>query len=116
DFNFGAAVFGDEHLVTDFHVADDFVSVVILAAGAESEHFGFLRFFLGGVGQDDAARGDGFGFETFDEDTLSEWFDVGHMWCCTWFVCWRTHAAGAEWKVFSIRVSGKRDRGRKAIR
>lgn len=84
DFDFGAAVFGDEDFVADLYVEDDVVAVVILAAGAECEHFSFLGFFLGGVRQDDAAGADGFRFEAFDEDALSEWFDVGHVF---WYGC-----------------------------
>ena len=85
EFDFGAAVFGDEDLIADLDGELDGVAIVVLAASAEAENFSFLGFFLGGVWKDDAAGADGVGFETFDEDALSEWFNVSHIIVC---FCW----------------------------
>src|SRR5438477_5601411 len=55
DFDFGAAVFRNENLVSFLHREIDFLSIVIDFAGAESDHFAFLRFFFRSVGNDDPA-------------------------------------------------------------
>ena len=81
DLDFGATVFGDEHFVTDLNGEFDLVAFVVFTASAEADDFGFLGFFLGGVREDDAAGADCLGFETFDEDALSEWFDISHVVC-----------------------------------
>ena len=55
-----------------FTVNVDFLAVVVDFAGAEGDDFAFLRLFLGGVGNDDAAL---FGFFLFDrlhEHAVSE--------------------------------------------
>ena len=54
-FDFGAAVFGDEHVVALLDCELNFLAVVVDFAGAESDDVAFLRFFLGGIGNDDAA-------------------------------------------------------------
>src|SRR5438094_10051659 len=55
DFDFGAAVFRDQHLVALFHREIDFLPFLVDFPGAKSNHFPLLRFFLGGIGDDDPA-------------------------------------------------------------
>src|SRR2546421_4723386 len=59
----GAAVFGDQHFVALLHRELDLLTVFVHFAGAESDDLPFLRLFLGGIGDDDAAL---FGFFLFD--------------------------------------------------
>jgi len=53
--DFGAAVLADEHAVTDLDLERDFLPVVIGLAGAQRTDDAFSGFFLGGIGDDDAA-------------------------------------------------------------
>ena len=55
DFDFGAAVFRDQHFVAGFDGEIDFLAVVVDFAGAESDDFAFLRFFFRGIRDNDAA-------------------------------------------------------------
>src|ERR1044071_5738858 len=51
----GAAVFGDEDLVTLLHGELDLLAVVVHLAGAESDDAALLRLLLGGIWDNDAA-------------------------------------------------------------
>src|ERR1017187_827994 len=76
NFDFGAAVFTHEHAVALFDFKRNFLSVVVGLAGAEGDDDAFLRLFLGGIGNDDAAL---FGFLLFDrfhEDAVADRLDV----------------------------------------
>ena len=53
-FDFGATVFGDEHLVVNSHVEGDDVAVLVAAARADGTHDGFLGLLLRGIGQEQA--------------------------------------------------------------
>jgi hypothetical protein len=55
NFDFRAAVFADEHAVALLDFKRNFLSVVVGFAGAEGDDDAFLRLFLGGIGNDDAA-------------------------------------------------------------
>ena len=59
DLDFGAAVLGDEHLVTLLDGESDELAIVITLAGAEGDDFTFLRFLFVGVWDDNPAL---FGF------------------------------------------------------
>ena len=63
NLDFRAAVFADEHAVALLDFKRDFLAVVVGFAGAERDDDAFLRFFLGGIGDDDAAL---FGFLLFE--------------------------------------------------
>src|SRR5438093_4435845 len=79
DFDFGAAVFRDQHLVALFHREIDFLSVFIDFSGAKRDHFPLLWFFLGGIGDDDPAFFCFLLFERLHQHPISEWFYVN---CC----------------------------------
>ena len=55
DLDFGAAVLADQHAVALLDFKGNFLAVVVGLAGAERDDVAFLRFFLGGVGNDDPA-------------------------------------------------------------
>ena len=82
EFDLGATVFRDEDFVSDFDGEFDEHALVVLTASAEAEDLSFLWLFLCSVWKDDAACADRIGFETFDEDALSEWFDIGQIIVC----------------------------------
>src|SRR4029077_14147829 len=55
DFDFGAAVFGDQHFISLFHGEIDLLAIFIHLARAESDHFSLLRFFFCRIGNNDPA-------------------------------------------------------------
>lgn len=76
DFDFGAAVFADEHAVALLDFKGDFFAIVVGFSGAEGDNETFGGFFLGGIRNDDAAL---FGFLLFDgfhEDPVAEGFYI----------------------------------------
>src|SRR5215471_642727 len=79
DFDFGAAVFRDQHLVALLHREIDFLSLVIDFTGAESDHFPLLWFFLGGIGDDDPAFFHFLLFNRLHQHPISERFYIN---CC----------------------------------
>src|SRR6266508_4246753 len=76
---FGAAVFRDQHLVALLDREIDFLSIVIDFAGAQSDHFPLLWFFLGGIGDDDPAFFHFLLFDRLHQHPVSERFYVN---CC----------------------------------
>ena len=76
NFDFRAAVFAAQDAVALLDFKRHFLVVVVGFAGAERDDEALGRFFLGGIGNDDAAL---FGFLLFDgfhEDAVAERFDV----------------------------------------
>jgi hypothetical protein len=45
---------------------------LVAPARTDRDHLALLRLFLGGIGNDDAGRGFGLGFETLDHETIVE--------------------------------------------
>src|SRR5437867_12254030 len=72
DFNFGAAVFRDQHLVALFYREIDFLAVFIDFARAKSNDLPLLWFFLGGIGDDDPALFHFLLFERLHQHPISE--------------------------------------------
>ncbi len=66
----GAGVFAVDHFVADGNRDAAALAAFEQLAGADGNDFAALRFFLGGVGQHDAAGGAFFGFDGFDDDTI----------------------------------------------
>ena len=55
------------------------VAGIVMGAGAGGDDFTFLRFFLGGVGDDDTTRGLFFGIQPADHDAVMQWAEFCHM-------------------------------------
>jgi hypothetical protein len=55
--DFRARVFAEEHPVADFNFQGDTLAVIAEFAGAGSHYLAFLRFFFGGIGDDDPTSG-----------------------------------------------------------
>ncbi len=80
-FDFGAAVFADEHAVAHLTSKATFLpsSSVLPVPSATTMPSG--RFFLGGIGDDDPALLDFLLFDRFDEDPVAEGFEFNcHIW------------------------------------
>src|SRR5215208_6126885 len=70
DLHFGAGPFAEQDLVARLDVERRDLAFLGLGARADGDHFAFLRLFLGGVGNDDPARGLLLGLDTADEDAV----------------------------------------------
>src|SRR3954447_319409 len=73
DLDLGARPFAEQDLVAGLDVERRNLALVILGAAADGDDFAFLRLFLGGVGNDDPARGLFIGLDSADEDTVVKW-------------------------------------------
>ena len=80
DFDFIAAVFAEEDFIADRDGKSSTSAIVEEFPRANGGHFAALRFFLGGVGQDDAARGFLFGIQGFDDDAIIERSEFHELW------------------------------------
>ncbi len=79
DFDFGAAVFGDEDHVVHLDGEGCWLTVVVFAAGAEGDDFCLLGLFFSGVGDVESAGGFFIAVDALDENALSEWLDFSHV-------------------------------------
>src|SRR6476661_794019 len=70
DLHFGARPFAEQDLVAGLDVERRDLALFGLGAAANGDDFAFLRLFLGGVGNDDPARGLLIGLDSTDEDTI----------------------------------------------
>src|SRR3546814_4898754 len=70
DLDLGPRPFAEKDPVAGFHGEFDEIAVVIARAETDGDDFAFLRLFLGGVGDDDAARGFFLGFNAADDHTV----------------------------------------------
>src|SRR6202008_515170 len=70
DLHFGGRPFAEQDAVACLDVQRRPLAIVGASAGADGDDFAFLRLFLGGVGDDDPARGLLFGLDPADEDTI----------------------------------------------
>src|SRR4029077_379895 len=59
NLDFGPRPFAEQDEVTSLDIERDQLTALVTRAWADGDHFAFLRFFLGGVGNDDPT----FGFE-----------------------------------------------------
>src|SRR5436190_10895323 len=86
NFDFRAAVLADQHAVALLHGKRDELAVVVALAGAESDDFALLRFFLRGVRDDDPALLHFVLLNRLHQHPVAQWFYVhGSL---TPSVCW----------------------------
>ena len=55
DLNFSAGPFAKQNLVASFDIHSNTLAIFVFSARANRDDFAFLRFFLGGVGNNEAA-------------------------------------------------------------
>src|SRR6476661_7041848 len=70
DLDLGARPFAEQDLVAGLDVERRQLALFALGAGADGDDFAFLRLFLGGVGNNDPARGLLVSLDTADEDAI----------------------------------------------
>src|SRR3569832_876170 len=70
DLDLGARPLAEQHLVAGLDVERRHLAVLALGARAGGDDLAFLRLFLGGVGDDDPARGLLVSLDAADEDAV----------------------------------------------
>src|SRR5688500_71501 len=91
ELDFGAGVAGEDDLVALLDVDGGAFAGFEAFAFADAEDLAALGLFLGGVGEDDAGLGLGFGFHALDEDLVAERTEFGHDSMLLAWTVW-THA------------------------
>src|SRR5438552_17589504 len=81
ELDFGARPLAEQHAVATLDVDRDQLAALIAAARADGDDLAFLRLLLGGVGNDDAAGGLGFGIDTADDHAVVQGTELalGHV-------------------------------------
>src|SRR5271166_812800 len=70
ELDLGSRPFAEQDAVPDFQIDWDQLAALIPPAGADGNHFAFLRLLLGGVGDDDPPLGFFFRIDALDNDTI----------------------------------------------
>src|SRR5437868_10916660 len=70
DLHLGARPFAEQDLVAGLDVQRRHLALFGLGASTDGDDFALLRLFLGGIGNDDPARGLLLGLDTADEDSV----------------------------------------------
>ena len=66
----GARPLAEQNAITRLHIERHDLAGLVARPGADGDHFAFHRLFLGGVGDNDAARGLFFSGQTPDNDPV----------------------------------------------
>src|SRR5438045_6552212 len=72
EFDFGSGVAGEDDFVAFLDAEGGALAAIQALAVAQSEDLAAFGFFLGAVGQDDPALGFGLGFDSLDQNLVSE--------------------------------------------
>ena len=80
DLDFGSRPLAEQNLVASLDFQSDQLASFVTSACANSDDFAFLRLFLGGVRDDDAASGLGFRFNATNDDAVMKRaeLDISH--------------------------------------
>src|SRR5207244_13242021 len=73
EFDLGTCVFADEDLLAGLDVEREDVAFVVHASVADGDDLGGLRFFFGGIGDDDPADALLRLLDALDEDAIAQW-------------------------------------------
>src|SRR5688572_9182152 len=85
DLHFRARPFAEQDAVADLHIEGDALAVFIAGAGADADHFAFLRLLLGRVRNDDAALGLLFFLHALYEHAVVQGTKARH-WVLPWLI------------------------------
>ena len=67
---FASGIFSKEHAIIDFHVERGDFSILTYLSLTHRDHLSFLRLFLGGIRDDDPARGLFIRLDPADENAI----------------------------------------------
>src|SRR5690606_5779316 len=81
ELDFGARPFAEQDAVADLDVESDDLAAFVTGAGADGDDLAFLRLFLRGVRNDDAALGLFLGLDTTNDDAVVKRAEVGACHC-----------------------------------
>src|ERR1700722_16576313 len=73
DLDLGAGPFAEQHPVARFDVKRNDLAAFVTGSRPDGDDLAFLRFFLGGIGNDDAALRLVLSFNAADDDTVVQW-------------------------------------------
>src|SRR6516164_8145958 len=73
ELDFGPRPLAEQHPVADLDVDRDELAALIATTRADGNDLSFLRFFLRGIRNDDAAAGLLFSFDPLDDDAIVKW-------------------------------------------
>src|SRR5215831_11096114 len=73
ELDFGPRPLAEQHPVADLDVDRDELAALIATTRADGNDLSFLRFFLGGIRDDDAATALLFSFDPLDDDAIVKW-------------------------------------------
>src|SRR5262249_52774782 len=79
ELDFGPRPLAEQHPVPDLDVDRDELAALIATTRADGNDLSFLRFFLRGIRNDDAAAGLLFSFDPLDDDAIVKWTEFH---CC----------------------------------
>jgi hypothetical protein len=72
DFDFRSGPLAEENPIVRLDIDRDEFPRLVTPAGADRDDLALLRFFLGGIRNDDALRGFRLGIETLDHESIVE--------------------------------------------
>src|SRR6188474_2051784 len=99
DLDLGAAVLGEDDLVTLLDVHLDVLAVLVPRPGADSQDAAALRLLLGGIRQHDAADGGLLLFEDLHDQTVTQGLQVHTLASLIRLLCdrsWHSYRASAS--------------------
>jgi hypothetical protein len=67
ELDLSAGPFAEQHVITDLEVDRDELAGLVATSRADGDDLTLLRFLLGGIGDDDAARGLFLGVDALDD-------------------------------------------------
>jgi hypothetical protein len=73
ELDLGPRPLAEQHPVADLDINRDELAALIATTRADGNDLSFLRFFLRGIRDDDAAAGLLFSFDALDDDAIVKW-------------------------------------------
>src|SRR6266567_7474092 len=73
ELDFGPRPLAEQHAVADLDIDRDELAALIATTRSDGNDLPFLRFFLRGIRDDDAATAFLFSFDPFDDDAIVKW-------------------------------------------
>jgi hypothetical protein len=95
----------NQHLITSLDAHSYPLSIFIESAGSDSKDVGLVQFLDAALGQEDAAGGAGFCFDSLHEYAVQQWderfdgFQGGGLlglWLVSWVPCWMVQTGRRE--------------------
>lgn len=68
----GISYLRNQNLVTGLYADRNTLSLLVICTGANGEDLGFVQLLDGGLGEEDAGCGLGFGLDALDEDAVEQ--------------------------------------------